>query len=397
MQKRLIIIGVLIVVMLPFFIFSQNKIGFEINGHLDGLNNGDVVKLGNRFADWHTPIWTDSCVILNGNFCLKGGEVIEGPREYEIAFFKGKDGVSLNETLTGNYYESWLPLFVENGQKLSISGNRTLWGEIKVLGSRSNDAFVWSNALVRYADSCRSYIKRNIRKIGDSVGFDRILIGRQLYLKENLDKYLDSATKNTASSNWVGIPYLIVSLHDYFAGYHGYFQKELYDRLPVSVQNSYWGKKAQKYARLSIGQLLADFSLPTPGGVTINLRDFVKKNKITLIHFWATNSVERIAYQKELAVMYDKFHKKGLDVLAVSADTDKEEWQAMVQAKKYPWVNVIAEPNGWADGSLVNDIYGEGGHSIPNTTNVLLNSKGEILAWDVDGLELLYYLEKYIN
>jgi hypothetical protein len=59
-------------------------------------------------------------------------------------------------------------------------------------------------------------------------------------------------------------------------------------------------------------------------------------------------------------------------------------------------VNVLAEPKGWLEGSLIYEKYGEGGHSIPNTTNVLVDNSGTIVAWDVYGPELQYYLEKYL-
>jgi hypothetical protein len=58
---------------------------------------------------------------------------------------------------------------------------------------------------------------------------------------------------------------------------------------------------------------------------------------------------------------------------------------------------VIAEPKGWLEGSMINDVYNEGGHSIPNTTNILLDDKGKIIAWDVNGPELEWYLRKYLG
>ena len=45
-------------------------------------------------------------------------------------------------------------------------------------------------------------------------------------------------------------------------------------------------------------------------------------------------------------------------------------------------------------GSTIYDVYQEGGHTLPNVTNVLLDAQGKIIAWDPHGIELQYYLWK---
>ena len=370
---------------------AQTKDGFEITGHLDGMEDGITVKLFNRFKDWHLPTWMDSCKVLNGEFHLKGGYIPEEPRLYEISFFRGaKERYDVHENGS-------IGLYISNGDKIKIQGSGNDIRNAKVEGSNSHDAAVWANTLIKYADNCSRQVIRRLRKIKDSIGYDQRLVGEQVVKWQNMDKYLDSATKNATAVDQLGIPVIILALHDHFGGYHGYFQKNAYDKLPSAIQNSYDGKRAKNLAALSIGQPFPEFVLPEISGNRIALKDFLHKGKITLVHFWETNSVDREIYQNELKVMYSKFHEKGLNIIGVSADTVREDWEFMIHQKKYPWANVLAEPKGWATGSLINDVYCEGGHSIPNTTNILLDDKGKILAWDVEGVLLQYYLEKYLN
>ena len=379
---------------------AETKKGITISGHLDGLQDGDVVKLGNRFADWHYITWMDSCVIVNGNFHFQNTEAFDEPMGYEIYFHKGVDGRSTGEPI--DYINlkgggARLGFLAQNGDQIRISGNANRWNDIIISGSPSNDAYVWSESLAQYASRSNIAINARLSKIRDSIGYDKMLVGELVKLKEGFTMYLDSATKNVLPAYQIGILFLIGGLHDRFSGYHGYFQKKLFSSLSPTMQNSALGKRIRRFALLSTGQPMPDFSLPTLDGKIINLKNFASKNKITLVHFWGTNSVSREMFQKELKIMYDKFLTKGLNVIAVSADTSRDEWEIMVRIKKFPWINVISEPKGWGEGSLINDVYGEGGHSIPNTTNVLLDSKGNILAWDVSGLELQYYLEKYLG
>jgi len=383
----------------PFQLFSQSAKGFTITGHLDGFEDSVMAYLFNRNGpDWHVGVGMDSCVVLGGNFHLKGKDYVpEGPRTYFVMFYKGINGHSLGKDLITDPQE--IEFLVDNGDKITLEGNiqQYKFKDIRVSGSPSNDAKEWALSVARYALSCNRTIQRRLRKIRDSIGYEKNLVEEQIVAKRNLDKYLDSVTQNVSPDHKIGIPYLILTLNGWLGIYHGYFQKELLAKLPPALQNSYFGKQAKNIVAVSIGQPFPEFIFQTPEGNKIALKDFSHSGKITLVHFWGTTSVDREIYQNELKVMYNKFHAKGLNVIGVSADTTRDDWEFMIHQKKYPWVNVIAEPKGWGEGSVINDVYGEGGHFIPNTTNVLLDNKGNILAWDVYGAELQYYLGKNLG
>src|SRR5450631_3457866 len=85
-KVRLLSIFLFLIGTAPVQLFSQTAKGFIITGHLNGLEDGIVVKLYHRTGvDWHLPIFMDSCVASNGDFHLKGVDFVsEEPRPYLI-------------------------------------------------------------------------------------------------------------------------------------------------------------------------------------------------------------------------------------------------------------------------------------------------------------------------
>ena len=371
---------------------AQTSQGFKISGHIEGLDNNDIIKLGNRFADWHKVSWMDSCKIEDGNFRLTVANVPEGPRIYEIWFYKANGKALIND---GDF--DYKRLFIQNGDNIKIEGSINNFKQIKITGSPTIESYKWEQAVLEYADGYRSRITHRLAKIHDSIGFDYSAVEKQVGAKRVLAGYIDSVTRNVSADNLQAVPMLLSDLNELMDGYHGEFIKNLYEKLPMSLKNSYYGKEIGNSTLLAIGQPFPDFTLPAADGSKIVLSSLARKSKLTLVHFWASNSFNVQFYQHELKGMYKKYGNKGLNIIGVSADTSAQKWKDWMDLENYPWVNVIAEPKGWQKGSLINDVYNEGSHSIPNTTNVLVDNGGRIVAWDVEGVELQYYLEKYLG
>ena len=82
-----------------------------------------------------------------------------------------------------------------------------------------------------------------------------------------------------------------------------------------------------------------DLELPSVDGRKVKLSDI--DSKAILVHFWlASDSNLKMFNQDVLLPLYETFHPKGLEVYAVSLDTDKGVWASAVRNQKLPWVNV---------------------------------------------------------
>jgi peroxiredoxin len=86
---------------------------------------------------------------------------------------------------------------------------------------------------------------------------------------------------------------------------------------------------------------------------------------------------------------YNKFHKQGFDVLAISLDEDKGDWLKAIEEDGMPWTHV----SDLSDNNAAAVMYGVSG--IP--MNFLLNDQGEIVATSLRGQELQDKLAELLN
>ena len=132
--------------------------------------------------------------------------------------------------------------------------------------------------------------------------------------------------------------------------------------------------------------MYTDISLPGPQGQMVKVSDYVGKNKLVLIDFWASWCGPCIGELPNVVKAYELYHDKGLEIVGVSLDKDKASWvQAIAQTgQKWPQMSDL---KGWdCEGAALYGIQ-----SIP--ANVLINEQGEIVARDLRGDFLLKEIE----
>jgi len=132
--------------------------------------------------------------------------------------------------------------------------------------------------------------------------------------------------------------------------------------------------------------MYTDISLPGPQGQTVKVSDYVGKNKLVLIDFWASWCGPCIGELPNVVKAYELYHDKGLEIVGVSLDKDKASWvQAIAQTgQKWPQMSDL---KGWdCEGAALYGIQ-----SIP--ANVLIDSQGKIVARDLRGDFLLKEVE----
>ena len=64
-------------------------------------------------------------------------------------------------------------------------------------------------------------------------------------------------------------------------------------------------------------------------------------SKAIILFFWTVTDPEsKILNQDTYKPVYQDYHDKGLEIFAVSLDTDKAAWASVVKSQELPWVNV---------------------------------------------------------
>ena len=134
----------------------------------------------------------------------------------------------------------------------------------------------------------------------------------------------------------------------------------------------------------------ADFALTTLDGKRVLLSEVVAKNKITMVDFWASWCGPCRVEMPHVVQAYSKFRGKGLEIVGVSLDEKKEDWENAVKDMGLGWIQA-SDLKGWECAAA--RLYQVQG--IPAC--VLINQKGEIVGRDLRGDELLARLAELLK
>ena len=82
-----------------------------------------------------------------------------------------------------------------------------------------------------------------------------------------------------------------------------------------------------------------EIELPSMDGNKVSLGNV--DSKAVLVYFWqASDASQKMFNQDVLLPLYNQYHPKGLEIYAVSLDTDKGVWASAVRSQNLPWINV---------------------------------------------------------
>jgi peroxiredoxin len=139
------------------------------------------------------------------------------------------------------------------------------------------------------------------------------------------------------------------------------------------------------------GEAAPLFSQPDPTGKMIKLADF--RGKIVLLDFWASWCMPCRQENPNLVKAYEKFKKKGFEILSVSVDdsTRKREWLDAITKDNMKWVHASDLKGG--DNNEAAKLYDV--KFIPQ--NFLIDRNGKLLATNLLGDALAKKLEEVFS
>ncbi len=156
-------------------------------------------------------------------------------------------------------------------------------------------------------------------------------------------------------------------------------------------RHAYYGRKLdtvlQKAVATDIGRTAPDFTLPDMSGKPVALSSF--RGKVTLVDFWASWCGPCRRENPNVLAAYNTFHSKGFDIIGVSCDESREEWQTAVRKDGLVWTQVC-DMTGWK--TVPYNLYGIMG--IP--MNYLLDRDGKIIARGLRGDDLTAKLKQIL-
>lgn len=111
--------------------------------------------------------------------------------------------------------------------------------------------------------------------------------------------------------------------------------------------------KIEKIRSLAIGKVAPEIRMKEKNGKSLNLSDI--KAKCTLVLFWASWCKHCTSLMPYVYEIYEQFKTIGLQVVAISVDKDRAEWEKAIATGKYTWIN-YCEVKGWESQAAI-DYY----------------------------------------
>jgi len=168
--------------------------------------------------------------------------------------------------------------------------------------------------------------------------------------------------------------------------------KTLYNGLSDRIKNTKSGKvvkqQVEQAPKAEVGQLAPEFEGPSPDGNSLALKNSL--GKITIIDFWASWCRPCRIENPNLVQLYQKNKSKGLKIVGVSLDKEKNKWIKAIEDDGLTWSHV-SNLQFWND--PIAKLYKV--TAIPAT--FLLDENGVIIAKNLRGIELYNKVEALLN
>ncbi|WP_372753847.1 redoxin domain-containing protein [Labilibaculum sp.] len=136
------------------------------------------------------------------------------------------------------------------------------------------------------------------------------------------------------------------------------------------------------------GSNFPDIILPNNQGEEIKLSSL--KGKFIVLSYWASQDANSRKQNQTLKKVYNKYHKKGLEIYQISVDQNENAWKKAIAQDQLNWINVCDLETGSLKALQLYNIQ-----KVP--ANYLIDQTGEIVGKNLYGLALEEKVAEYVK
>ncbi len=348
---------------------SANEETFTITGKLEGIT-GKTVSIRPLLKDSYStdkkPKAIASADIINGQFTLTG--TAKGtPR---LVTFNVDDQVSASAIL-------------ENGKM-----------QIQLFKDRFDDK-------VLDISMTGSPLVNAFQSLANSASKASTKVERARYFQNYISAHPDSdiayaaATRLTELSPTTNLG-ITIGLR-LSTGFHREVQQGSLGKSFGQLIDSYSRRSSQSREKnIKVGDHLKDFSYPDINGKTVTLSKLVKPGQYVFLDFWASWCGPCRVQMPKLVKAYNKYHKKGLEMVLFSIDDNEKAWKEAIKEDEMPdWINLRVGRNHKDNKSGKGPQVQYEVNSIPS--NFLIDGEGKIIDINLRGEEFTKKIQALFN
>ena len=329
-------------------------------------------KLLLRFISLSFLVILGSCGSQENEFVLTGNaDVSDGTKIYVLqADQNNQPYIKDSTTVQSNNFKfqgisstpqiSYIQVEGVNGYVLAILENGDIKADLfkdsisksKVYGTKSNDDFIKYKSETKFLVDDMNNISYEAQ--------DAIMTGDVATATE-LEKEYNSKEREVMLYEW---DFIIDNLDSYMSALllevfmiENKVNKDsiidVYESFSNRIKVSDVGKNiadllSQYENPIEVGEIAPDFTAPSINGADVTLSEEVSNNNVTLLDFWAAWCRPCRVENPNLVKLYKAYNQNGFDIIGVSLDRTKEQWEQAVEDDNLLWTQV-SNLNFWND------------------------------------------------
>ena len=367
---------ILFIAFAAILLASCGKDSYRIKGQIEGVEDGTVITLS--VLDYDGLDDLDSTVVKSGKFSLKGKT---DTAQVAVLIYE------LDDAVRG------CQLFLESGEIEVYINAET--GDQHLAGTPNNNAFQKfyddTDVFSEEADELEDKIRMTLATDGDPTD----LYKQMGDLQDRFTALLAQSIGDNADKL-----YGYQQLMDNYNLFEPEVTMDLLEKLAPSfgqdIMLMQLTAMTQAQLATSLGQPYIDFEaaiLDKKYGFDgkSSLSQYVQKNKIVLLDFWASWCTPCLNEIPNLKAAYKKFKSKGFEIVSVSVDDGTDEWIKAVKENGMNWVQLWNGEDDLQNSAAVKYSIS----AIPAT--FLIDADGTIIGRNLRDKELEEALEDYFK